>query len=203
MGLRLIVYDATGHGRAPVQPLLTASWVAGVELYRRYPRMLRADASFGASSWTDALAWLCSVQPDERIDEIQYWGHGLPGRVMIAADVFGVDSLAGTSPHAADLDALAYRLHQDSLVWLRTCGAFAGDVGHAFAVALAARFGCRVAGHTFVIGPLQSGLHTLKPGQKPGWSTTEGLTPQGALLPSSTTAPNTISALHGRIPAGY
>ncbi len=203
MGLRLIVYDATGHGSARIQPALTASWIAGVELYRRYPRTLRADAAFGAHSWTEALAWLCSVEPKQRIDEIQYWGHGLPGRVMIARDVFDTTCFADDSAHAADVDALAFRLHQESLVWWRTCGAFAGKAGHAFAVAGAARFGCRVAGHTFVIGPLQSGLHSLTPGVTPSWSPSEGLSPTGALLPSTTTAPNTITALHGRVPAGF
>jgi hypothetical protein len=202
MGLRLVVYDATGHGRAAVQPLLTRSWRVGVELYRRYPPGLRADASFGATSWTDAVAWLASVEPGESIDEIQYWGHGLPGRLFIARDVLTADQLQ-SSPLADDWRAVAARLSPSSLVWWRTCSAFAGQAGHALASTMAAFFNCRVAGHTYVIGPLQSGLHSVTSSQPPMWSLTEGFGADGSSLTSTPWAPNTITCLHGAVPFAW
>jgi hypothetical protein len=204
MGLRLVVWDATGRGSASIQPALTASWRYGVKLYGLRPPSTRVDASFGASSWQDAFAWLCSVRPGEPIDEVQYWGHGLPGRVLIGADLLNAASLAPGAPLEDDVDAFVARLRgPDALVWFRTCGAFGGAAGHTFAAACAARFGCRVAGHTFVIGPLQSGLHTVTPTSPPSWPLDEGQGPGGALLPSTPTAPHTITCLHGAIPAGW
>lgn len=204
MGLRLVVWDATGYGSAWVQPALTASWRVGVKLYGLRPTATRVDATFGATSWQDALAWLCSVRPGEPIDEVQYWGHGLPGRVLVAKDALTTAGLAPGAPLHDDLDAFAARLSGPAaLVWFRTCGAFGGAAGHAFAAACADRFGCRVAGHTFVIGPLQSGLHTATKTSPPSWPLNEGQGPGGGLLPSSPSAPHTISCLHGAIPAGW
>ena len=202
MGLRLVVYDATGHGRSWFQPLLTASWRVGSGLYRHYPHATRVDAIYGATSWTDAVAWLASVQPGVAVDEIQYWGHGLPGRVFIAGDVLTSSSLAA-GPLAEDWRAVAARLSSASLVWFRTCGAFGGPAGQAFATTTARFFDCRVAGHTFVIGPVQSGLHSLTPTTSPSWSVEEGQTTAGGLRGSSPWSPNTISFLHGAVPAGW
>src|SRR5437762_849941 len=62
-----------------------------------------------------------------------------------------------------------------ALVWLRTCEAFGADDGQAFAARLADTLGARVAGHTFIIGAVQSGLRTLAPGSRPTWSSAEGI----------------------------
>jgi hypothetical protein len=204
MGLRLVVFDATGHGTSWLQAPLTASWRYGSVVYGMRPRPTRVDASFGATCWQDALAWLCSVHPNEVIDEVQYWGHGLPGRVFLGTDRLDRDSLAHVGLLAEDVDAFRARLcGPEALVWFRTCGAFGGEAGQAFAAACAERFGCRVGGHTFVIGPLQSGLHTVTPTTAPTWSTTEGQDDAGRLLASSWSAPHTITCLHGAIPSGW
>lgn len=200
---RVVIYDATGHGRAWFQAGLTASWRLGGALYRRYPRALQADHVYGAHSWTDAFAFLATLPADVDIGEVQYWGHGLPGRVMVADDVLDISALTAPDHRLrADLEAVRGRLADDALVWWRTCSAFAGAAGQAFAVAQTRFFGCRVAGHTFVIGPWQSGLHSLSPGATPDWPATEGLAgTQG--VPSSPTRPNTITCLHGRVPDGW
>ena len=204
MGLRLVVHDVTGHGSSWLQPGLTASWQVGARLYRHYPSATRASAAFGATSWQDALAWLCSVEPDDVIDEVQYWGHGLPGRIFVGGDVLTSQTLRSDHALADDVDAFVARLSgPQALVWFRTCGAFAGVDGHAFASSCARRFGCRIAGHTHIIGPLQSGLHTVTSSSPPTWSTSEGTDARGALLPSSWSANHTITCLHGRIPAGW
>lgn len=201
-----MVYDATWAGRRRfMQTVLTSSWVAGGALYRA---MGRLDAVYGARSWTDALAWLCSVEPGRPIAEVQYWGHGRWGRLYVADEVLDERALVDGHPRHDDLLALRARLAgPGSLFWFRTCETFGREAGHSFATSWTRFFGCRAAGHTYVIGPFQSGLHSLSPGQTPTWSTREGL-PDGVdepklALMSRATAPNTITCLHGQIPEGW
>ncbi len=204
--MRLMIYDATGVGRPLVQPGLTASWAVGGALYRGLGRL---DASYGATSWEDALAWLCSVEPARVVDEVQFWGHGTWGRVWIGRDRLDADAVLDPShSRHADLVALRARLRgPDALVWFRSCETFGREAGHRFAAAWAEFLRCRVAGYTYVIGPWQSGLHSLAPGGAPRWPVREGLPddvdePAHARM-SGPFEPNTISCLHGRVPDGY
>jgi hypothetical protein len=71
MALRLLVYDGNPH---PREKLLRASWASGARVYRALGRV---DGHHGARDWGDALAWLAAFRPDERISEIQMWGHGV------------------------------------------------------------------------------------------------------------------------------
>ncbi len=206
--LRLLVFDRTcvpgaGDGR----PLaLSPIWRAGASLYRALGRI---DAQLGVSSWREALAWLLALQPSSPIGEIQYWGHGRWGRALCGTDALSRASLSH-GPLADGLRALSERLLPDgeSLLWFRTCELFGARAGHDFARAWADALGARVAGHTFVIGFHQSGLHSLRPGEQPGWPLDEGIargTPDApeAARPSRPWAPNTITCLHGKIPEGY
>ncbi|MDP2344859.1 MAG: hypothetical protein Q8O67_28195 [Deltaproteobacteria bacterium] len=208
--MHLLVYDATGHGKAKVQPFLTTSWKVGSSLYRHHPS--KVDDVYGATSWEDALAWLCSVRPRERIDSVQYWGHGLFGRVLVGDDVLDITALQPEHARHHDLIALRQRVRsEETLFWFRTCATFGRPRGQAFARAWTRFFGCRAAGHTFVIGPLQSGLHSLRSGDEPSWPVTEGvpashhdkLDDPGIALASSLFAPHTITCLQGSIPAGW
>ena len=201
--LRLLVYDRTCRGR-PLLPGLSHAWSAGRRLYRALGRI---DDALGAASWGEALEWLGSTRPGARIAEIQYWGHGNWGNARIAADVLDERSLAPGHAHHAALLPVRERLlpSDEGLVWFRTCETFGTAAGHRFAVALAGLLGCRVAGHTHVIGFLQSGLHSILPGQAPDWPVDEGV-PAGATGPtrgrsSSLRAPGTITCLHGRVTA--
>lgn len=170
--LRVMIYDATWVGSKPDQWFLTTSWVLGGVLYRLLGRI---DAVYGATSWPDALAWLGSVEAGRPISQVQYWGHGTRGRVLIARDPLDRRVLEDDDHVLASaLRTARDRLTPDALVWFRTCLAFGGARGHAFASACARFFHCRVAGHTYVIGPLQSGLHTLAPGEVPSWPVDEG-----------------------------
>ena len=172
-GLRVMIYDATWHGSKPDQWFLTTSWILGGLVYRALGRI---DAVYGATSWLDAVAWLNAVDQGQEIAEIQYWGHGRWGRVMIGTDQFDARVLDDeTHPMHDDFRAIAARLTPASLVWFRTCMTFGTGVGQHFAAACARAFGCRVAGHTYVVGPLQSGLHSLAPGETPSWSVSEGV----------------------------
>jgi len=205
--LRLVIFDRTCAGPrvwgAPT-PGLTTSWEVGARLYASLGRL---DASFGAATWREALDWLCAHEPSRPIAEIQFWGHGRWGEVLIARDPLDVGALSSTSPHHAALSALRARLvGPGALWWFRTCETFGKARGHAFARAWTRFFRCRAAGHTYVIGPWQSGLHSLGPDDEPRWPIDEGVRPDDpeakTALWSTPFAPNTITCLAGRVPRG-
>ena len=203
--LRLLVFDRTDRGGL-WRPGLSHAWAAGQYLYRG---MGRLDASFGATSWAEALAWLGDHRRESPIAEIQFWGHGRWGNARISGEPLDRSALVAGHPHYPALSRIRERLlpGAQGLWWFRTCETFGTATGQAFASAWARFFGCRAAGHTYVIGIWQSGLHSLLPDQAPPWPVDEGL-PRGVgspaiALPSRPTAPNTISFLHGKIPPGF
>jgi hypothetical protein len=62
--------------------------------------------------------------------------------------------------------------------------------------------------HTFIISHWQSGLHSLSAGCTAAWDPDEGIAEGNAQHPerahwSGRRKPNTITFLHGKIPAGY
>ena len=202
-GLRLVVYDATQRKRSP--KLLGLSWQYGTHLYRALGRV---DAAHGARGFASALEWLKKHQPQQPIEELQFWGHGKWGQIFIDREVFDRSVLGAGHRHHAAFQAVRERLTPDALLWFRTCETLGAHAGQDFAAALGDATGARVAGHTFVIGFFQSGLHCLRPGTKPHWPATEGLVrgsaeqPESA-LPSTPDAPNTITCLTGQIPPGF
>ena len=204
--LRLMIYDRTCVGpRVPVG--LTTAWSAGSVLYRG---LRRIDATFGATSWKEALEWLATYEVSRRIAEIQYWGHGRWGRVMIDKDPFDASALSAASPLAANVAALRERLVPggEALVWLRTCEAFGATAGLDFAQRLADGLGARVAGHTHIIGALQSGLRALRPGNAPNWTPEEGIAEGTPDAPkraheSGVLRPRTITCFTGEVPASW
>ncbi len=200
MKLRLLVYDATCEGEG-LLPGLSTVWRAGSYLYRGLDRI---DAAFGARTWAEALDFLAHHGEGRPLAEVQYWGHGNFGKLLLGRDALDARGLS-EGPHVGAVDAVVARMEkgEDGLLWLRTCEAFGGRSGHGFARALASRFGCRVAGHTHVIGVLQSGLETLLPGEEPGWPEEQGVTPAGEGAtgrPSLPGEPHTVSFLTGSLP---
>lgn len=201
--LRLMIFDDTCRGRTGKFGL-THSWVAGALLYGALGRL---DATKGFTSWEDALTWIAEFEPKKDIAEIQFWGHGKWGRAMIDRERLDITSLQPNSPHYPTLLKIRARMKPDSLWWFRTCETFGATIGHEFARAWTDFFGCSAAGHTYIIGPWQSGLHLLKPGAEIDWLATEGLelgTPDAPEKSrwSRFSAPNTISCLRGDIPLG-
>jgi hypothetical protein len=197
-----MIYDDSCRGRR-LLPGLTHSWIAGALLYGARGKL---DAWRGCRSWGEALEWLGTVQPDRPIAEIQFWGHGKWGRAMIDGERLDRTALRHGSEHYLALSRLRARITGPSgLWWFRTCETFGANVGHDFARAWTDFFGCRAAGHTYIIGPWQSGLHALGPGDPIDWDAAEGLeagtvdAPSKALW-SKPTEPNTISCLHGSVP---
>ncbi len=205
-GLRLMIYDRSCRGGL-ARPGLSHAWWAGAQLYRGLRRLHAYQA---VDSWAHALEWLAEYRPSEPLAEVQYWGHGKWGAARIRDEVFDRRALEAKHPLHARLAAVRDRMLPDagSLWWFRTCETFGARPGQHFASELADHLGAQVAGHTYIIGHLQSGLHTLRPGQRPAWSEDEGLRegspdePQRAFW-SSLRAPNTITCLRGTIPAGY
>jgi hypothetical protein len=201
--LRLVVFDATQRRRSP--KALGLSWQYGTLLYRALGRV---DAAYGATSFTDALAWLAQHDSSRSIGELQFWGHGKWGRIFIDSEALDRRVLASGHPHHVAFQAVRERLEPDALLWFRTCETLGARAGQDFAAALGDATGARVAGHTYVIGFFQSGLHCLRPGSAPHWSPSEGLargnaeTPEAALT-STPSAPNTITCLAGEIPDGF
>src|SRR6185437_12193271 len=103
----------------------------------------------------------------EPIAEVQYWGHGRWGRALVAEDVLDARALGAGHPLRRGLDALRERLAPGALLWFRTCETFGASPGIDFARRLSDHLGARVAGHTYIIGFHQSGLHGLAPGGVP------------------------------------
>jgi hypothetical protein len=201
--LRLMLYDATCKGRG-LSPGLSLSWRVGGQLYRALDRL---DDWQGVSTWEEGLAWLAEVEPGRPISEIQYWGHGKWGAIFMDRTPLGASALEPGHPHHGALSAIRERLVPGgrALWWFRTCETFGGHAGHHFAKAWTRFFHCRAAGHTFIIGPWQSGLHALSPGEAPHWPADEGLLEGTPAAPrrarwSTPWAPGTITCLHGTLP---
>jgi hypothetical protein len=193
--VRVVLYDRTCLVR---RGFLTSAWATGTGLYRAAGRI---DAARGVTSWADALAYLAALPAP--ITELQYWGHGKWGCALIADDVLDATAIA-----AGRLAALRTHLAPNALIWFRTCETFGAAAGIDFAERLADYLGARVAGHTYVIGFHQSGLHGLHPGMRADWSATEGLAEGSAEAParahgSHRRAPRTITCLTGAVPASW
>lgn len=180
--MRVVVFDRTC-------PKLGRVWAAGARLYRALGWL---DDACGVTSWREAMAWLARRE----VHELQYWGHGKWGTLLVDRVPTSVDAIA----------PLRTQLAPGALVWLRTCESFGARTGLAFAEQLADALGARVAGHTHVIGYRQSGLHALAPGARATWPVDEGLAAGTPDAPrrargSSWRAPRTITALTPRLPA--
>lgn len=190
-----------------MRPGLSHAWWSGAHLYDALGRL---DGWCGVSSWEEGFDWLATYQPDRPIAEVQFWGHGKWGAARVGSQRFDIDALRAQSALNPGVNAVAKRMlsGSDGLWWFRTCETFGAEAGQAFAAALAETLGCRTAGHTFIIGHWQSGLHTVLPGATPQWSVTEGLREGTPAAPteaywSRAWKPNTINFLQGTIPQGY
>lgn len=204
--LRLLVYDRTCRGRGPL-PGLSHAWQLGGALYSLLGRF---DGRIGVRSWGEALDWLAKREPSRPIGEVQYWGHGKWGAPRICGESLNEMCLLRDHQLRAPLETVAKRMlpGDAGLWWFRTCESFGAVPGQRFAQAFTDVIGCRAAGHTFIIGPVQSGLHSLGPGETPSWSPEEALLEGTAEQPkraawSALRLPNTVTCLTGRIPAGY
>lgn len=200
MALRLLVFDRTCvRGSGALSPV----WSLGSRLYRGLGRI---DAARGVASWREAFE-LVAEQRDS-IEEIQYWGHGKWGCAFVGPDVLDRQALSPGHPLHNGLASLKERLSPNGLVWFRTCETLGAARGIDFGERLADHLGARVAGHTFIIGLHQSGLHGLAPGTRADWSPDEGLAEGSAADPkrakwSTPLSPRTITCFAGRVPPAW
>ncbi len=195
--MRAIVYDKTCvKTRGRLSPI----WATGARLFKA---VRRADEVCGVASWDEALTWLGTRS--EPIEEIQYWGHGKWGAAFVGEDVLDASALVD---RRRQLEPIRERLAPTAQIWFRCCETFGARRGIDFAERLADFMGARVAGHTFIIGFHQSGLHALEPGARADWSPGEGLKRGTAEAPieaqwSRPWKPRTLTALHGAIPSAW
>jgi hypothetical protein len=164
------------------------------------------DATFGARSFAEALDFALRTAKDRPIGELQYWGHGKWGSILLDRESLDRRALAPGHALRPKLEALRERLSPGALLWFRTCETLGARAGQDFAAALGDFTGASVAGHTYVIGYFQSGLHLLPPGVLPSWSPAEGLlagTPEDPrrARDSGPSEPNTITCFTPRVPA--
>lgn len=200
--MRVMLFDRTCTHTRRVPLGLTHSWVVGGRLYGGLGRF---DAWHGVSSWEEGMRWLLT---HDRLDEVQYWGHGTWGGARIHTDRLDLRSLEpGHALHPLLVDVAA-RMSPEAQWWFRTCETLGAEPGQAFARAWTELTARPVAGHTHIIGLWQSGLHHLRPGCAPHWDPAEGLcegtpsTPKRAYW-SGPGRPNTIHLLRGRVPADW
>jgi hypothetical protein len=198
--LRLLIYDRTCRGTG--LPGLSTAWAAGARLYRARGLL---DAHYAAASWGDALRFLATEQPERALGEVQFWGHGKWGDARIASEVLDERALLQRHALCPELSRVRARLAPGALWWFRTCETFGAERGLRFATAWTDFLGARAAGHTYIIGFWQSGLHVLEPGATPDWSPDEGLARGTARAPeqalwSRPGEPNTITCLQGVLP---
>ncbi len=188
---RIMLYDATDP-----KGWLTRSWALGASLYRTFRAL---DEVYPVYLWTEALNIVAETKPTE----VQFWGHGAPGIAAIGEEYLSIHSLRPFNHLYPLLHAAGRALTPNSTWWFRTCSTFHGTEGKEFAQAFTNLLGCRTAAHTQIIGPFQSGLHTLTPGQTPYWPDEEGLNSRGELAMSMPWHKNTINCLVGKIPKGW
>ena len=177
----VIVFDDTERS------FVGDSWRMGA---KAYVRAGKAFAVLPLKDFSDIARGRVTLDGDYAVE---FWCHGAPGMISWYRRPF----------RSGDVSRAAEKMRVNR-IWFRSCSTFAGSIGHHFAANVAEHAGCTVAGHTHLIGPLQSGLHTLEPGQPPYWSMNEGQKGNrtGGKW-SSPWAPNTITAWRNDIPSAW
>jgi hypothetical protein len=187
--MRVTIYDKL-PGHSFMQRCLGFSWFLGCWFQKLIGKV---DKYYGASSWADAIDWLKAQQP-ALLTNIQYWGHGRPGKVMLAGRYLDIGTMVALKPCVAP----------NTIIWFRTCSTFQGVPGHEFSSTLSNLLGCVVAGHTRVIGLFQGGLHTRRAGAPASWPTTEGEFKENILSNNGLIwGNNTIFCLTTDVPKGW
>jgi hypothetical protein len=172
-GARVLLVDAAGYD--PLRLIWRVGHViagAGRFTHRLYVR-----------SWEEALERLCALAAQQlKLSELQFWGHGAPGQVLLGRDVLDAQRLMDCALFQRWAAMRPFQPHSAGLIWFRTCYTMKGDEGRAFATALCEQLQCRVAGYTQYIHVLQRGLVVKLPSQPAEWAD-EGLaTPTGTVL---------------------
>jgi hypothetical protein len=184
--MKVVIYDASSKAG-----WVGNSWVLGGRLYRA---LRKVDIVIPILLWEQVGVELQKF-PDYSIKDLQFWSHGHPGGVSINGE-----SVNNNNINPVFWGAISRKLRGDGRVWFRTCATFSGYAGHDFAKKLADTMDRTVVGHTYIIGPFQSGLHAHEPGREPNWSPQEGLEVRkdgsAGIKMSGPFQPNTVTCLH-------
>lgn len=105
--------------------------------WRLGQKVNRTRRDVPATTWTEAYERLAAEQAAAPVTELHVWGHGAPGKPLIARRQVNLSHLQEALP---DLQ----------LVWWRSCNVHKGTEGHAFVLDLAGS-GIISVGHTEVI----------------------------------------------------
>ncbi len=185
--MRVAIYDAN-PGEGFSQWFLCLTWRVGCFIHKFFGKL---DDYHAATSWDDAIAWL--LRQEKPLLSVQFWGHGSPATIWNGGTPAGVEVFLKLKP----------KMTPASIVWFRVCSAFQGRAGQDFAIKLAAGLGCTIAAHTRIIGLLQGGLHTLKPGASPSWPETEVELPGKLAKLGLARGNNTVFCLRANVPEGW
>ncbi len=187
--MRVTIYDRN-PGKGFNQWFLKTCWAVGCWFQKLFGAV---DAYVGVESWGEAKAWLGSHK--DKLTSIQFWGHGGPGAVYLSGKQITARMWIEVKEVVAE--------GSSSLLWFRTCSTFQGQKGFDYSKLISDGLGITVAGHTRIIGPLQGGLHTRKPGEDPSWPVTEAEFPKSWWPAHLRWGNNTIIALATKIPKGW
>lgn len=148
----LLIYDASELS------FVGLTWRIGARLFA-FDQVL---AVYGAEDCYAKIEALSSS--GVRFDDIQVWGHGLPGFVFLNSE-----------PLAWEFwDHLAHLVRDSSsTVWLRVCAFAATRRGQANCEHASKALGCGLVAHTHIIGTwaCHSGLYGILPNQAAYWPT--------------------------------
>ncbi|KAF0972961.1 hypothetical protein FDP41_008813 [Naegleria fowleri] len=168
-GLSVLIYDSTNEHESTRDQFASISWAVGssfFEAVNKFDRVIRAK------SWDQVVRELNQIADSgELIREVQFWGHGSPGKVFIGQDELTTEVL--DTPSWVSLSKRKI-FHQNALWWFRSCSTCNRNEGRSFAKKFVDLFGVRMGGHTVFIHAIHAGLVCLRPGQEPSWSDEDG-----------------------------
>jgi hypothetical protein len=166
-----------GFSFTTIQGALSVAWDLSEDAAPRG----RFTHKVAGRSWEQAFSDLCNIAArDGPISEIQYLGHGSPGKVFLDEAGLDLKGLRGIPSFARFVAMTPFATDGTALLWWRTCSTFNEAAGKKFASELATLLGCRVAGHTVTIptgGKLfvvQDGLPCVSPNQEATWADGSG-----------------------------
>lgn len=120
--------------------------------------------SFGVASWEEAIQWILYAWEieDRQGLEVQVWGHGSPGRVLIAGRHLPLDNFSSNLRGMVDV------------FWSRGCETISGSTGKKWALEFVEKMDCDYVGHCVVTSwpnPLWQGrVAALRPGEPAWWA---------------------------------
>lgn len=172
---KLIIFDKSEG------TLVGLSWKLGSRIFKSH-----FTHTLAASSWQEVIDYFHRLPEGTRFNEVQFWGHGAPGKALVGGEPAGDAVWLSMRPY----------LHDLSIVWLRVCSFAQGVRGSNAMCRVAGLLECRVIAHTHIIGnwASHSGTQGIRPGEVPQWAEADGVGDDGKFLTSAPWLPRTVAA---------